>query len=473
MSTFETYYDQNPIAAIDRNQWVWVDPFIDVMFRNKSIFTPLVRFADYTPTASQITTGRELLPGHVNHNNIGLRQKYITAAYFDSRERKIQSNKRYGAKVQYDHYDPLINQWQTRGRAGFAAGILGQHLNRSMLVTHEKLARDAVLTNVNVKTYAGGATNFATLAGTSSFKFDIQELRDVKLRLSVRVKDAMQEWGEYDGAPVPGVNDMLVITTPGVIYDIWDQIDSKYMMDLRDLGDERIINGGQVRYKGWTFVESWDALLWNAGVISKQVSVILPITAGDGAPDPDVTAAVDGVYYVGQSSSGIRHYVQCSDLGTSAFAAGDFVTLHVARTTGNGVTDGVDPLDGQTMQLEVYSVDETNERLTFRMPVMDDYTDSFTVSTLAGSAVSPAVAAYAFITKAAHVHPVYQIGARGSSLFAIRQPIRTHVPPAIDDFMSVVRVSWDEYGEMNPWQKDLHEVNFVRGSFGNRGSISV
>lgn len=470
MSTFETYYDQNPIAAIDRNQWVWTDPFIDVMFRNKSIFTPLSRFADYTPTASTIVTGRELLAGHVNHNPIGLRQKYITASYFDSRERHIVSNRRYGAKVQYDHYDPLINQWVTRGRAGFAAGILAQHLQRSMLVTHEKLSRDAVLTNVNVKTYANGATTMAGLGSNSSYKFDITALRDVKLRLSVRVKDALQEWGEYDGAPVPGVSDYLCITTPGVIYDIWDQIDSKFMMDLRDLGDERIINGGVVRYKGWTFVESWDACLWNSGVITKQVAVSAPITAGDGAPDPTSTA-VDNVFYVGQASSGLTHYVQCSDLGTGNFVKGDLVTLHVARTTANGVTDGVDPLDGATMLLEVYSVDETNERLTFRMPVMDDYNQSFGYTTLAGAGAVGS--AYGFITKAAHVHPVYEIGARGGSLFAIRQGIRTHTPPAIDDFESVVRVSWDEYGQMNPWQQDLHEIHFVRASFANRGAVGM
>lgn len=39
-------------------------------------------------------TGRELLPGHVNHNSIGLRQRYITAAYMDSRERQVRADSR-------------------------------------------------------------------------------------------------------------------------------------------------------------------------------------------------------------------------------------------------------------------------------------------------------------------------------------------------------------------------------------------
>ena len=470
MATFEQYYDANPLGAIDRNQWTEFDPVIQVMFRNKSIFTPLIQWAPLNPNASLFVTGRELLAGHVNHNPIGLRQKYITSAYFDSRERRLSANKRYGGKVQFDHYDQIINQWRLGGRQGFADGILRQHLNRSMLVTHEKLARDSMLTNVNVTTYPSGATDFAGLLANSDFKYDITHLRETELRLSVRAKDAMQEWGEYDGAPVPGVSDMLVITTPGVIYDVWDQMDSRFMSDLRDLNDARIMNGGVVRYRGWTFVQSWDACLWNAGTIVKQVAVIGPITAGDGAPDPDTTA-LDGIFRVGQNSSGITHYVPCTDLGTTQFVKGDMVTLHVGRTATYGITDGVDPLDGRTMLLEVYAVDETNERLSFRMPVMDDYNESFTYTTLAGS--GSVGTGYAFITKAADIHPVYEIGARGGSLFAIKEGIRLHNPPAIDDFESVVRVAWDEYGEINPWQKDLHEIQYVRATFGNRGAVGL
>jgi hypothetical protein len=469
MATFEEYYDANPMGAIDRNQWTEFDPVINVAFHENSIFTPLIQWADMSPQAQLLVTGRELLPGHVNHNAIGLRQKYITAAYFDSRERKIRANLRYGGKVQYDVYDQLINQWRLGGRQGFADGILRQHLNRSILVTHEKIARDATLRNANVVTYPNGATSFADLTAAGDYKFVIESLRQTSLRLSVRVHDAMQQWGEYDGAPVPGIKDMLVITTPGVIYDIWDQMDSRYMMDLRDLGDERIINGGQVRYKGWTFAQSWDAALFNSGIITKQVAVTLPITAGDGAMDPDVDSPLDATWYVGQSSSGVTHYVQCTDFAPGDFAVGDFVTLHTARTASYGITNGVDPLDGQSMVLEVASVDAAANTLIFRMPVMDDYNAPFTATPDGGASGT----CYGFITKGAHIHPVYEIGARGHSLFAIKRGVKLHTPPAIDDFESVTRVSWDEYGAINKWQGDLHEIEFVRASFGNRGVVGV
>jgi hypothetical protein len=464
MTTFEDYYDANPLGAINKNQWTEFDPLINATFQDRAVFTPLVQWADMNPNAQLYVTGRELLPGVVNHNSIGLRQKFITAAYVDSRERHIVSAARYGAKVQYDVYDEVINQWRGRGRAGFADGILRNHLSRSILLTHEKLARDATINNCNVVTYANGATNFAGLSASSDYKFNIQELRDVALRLSVRVKDAMLAWGEYDGAPIPGVNDMLVITTPGVIYDLWDQMDSRYMMDLRDLGDTRIINGGIVRYKGWTFAQTWDAALWNSGTITKQVGIQNPVTAGDGAYDPAVSA-VDNTYYVGQNSSGVTHYVMTTGFSSTDFVAGDFVSLHTARTSAYGVSNGCDPLDGATVLMEVVHADNSTGELVFRMPVMEDFNVPIQDATLG--------TVYGYITKAAHVHPVYEIGARGHSLFAIRRGLKLHTPPAIDDFESVVRVSWDEYGQMNKWQGDLHEINYVRATFGNRGSLSV
>jgi hypothetical protein len=85
-------------------------------------------------------------------------------------------------------------------------------------------------------------------------------------------------------------------------------------------------------------MQSWDAALFNMGPITKQVAVTEPINAGDGAPDPDNDDPIDNTWYVGQASSGIKHYVQCSDFADGNFAVGDFVTLHTSRTSSWGVT---------------------------------------------------------------------------------------------------------------------------------------
>lgn len=470
---FEVYYDQNPIAVWDRNRWTMYDPAINVAFRTSSLLTPMVNWVPLESfggsNAPTVVTGREALPGHSNHNTIDVRAKYINAAYMDSRERRITAPNHYGGKVQLNEYDSLINMWRNGGAQGFIDGILRQHLANDIVTQHEKIARDMILNYTNTKSYAGGAANFSGMSANSSYLFDPGVLRDMKLRLSYRSMFSLQQYGTY-AQPLPGMNEGLILTTPGVFHSIWDNLNHEYIQRLNILQDKNILNGSILSYEGFTFMESHSLTLWNAGVITKQVAVTSPITAGDGAPDPDSTT-VDSTWYIGQSSNQITHYVQCSDLGTSQFAAGDIVTLHTARTDTWGITDGVDITDGETMTLEVLSVDEANERLTFRSPVMADFISGFGYTTLAGS--SSVGTAYAYITKAMHVHPMYVFGARGGSVFAIRRPVELHMPPAVDDFESVWRFSWDEYGGPNRWNGDLAEIHFVAGSFGNRGAVSI
>jgi len=477
MSDWSTYYDANPIGVIDRNRWTLYDAAVAVKFYQSSIFTPLVAWATLESLGAQnapvFVTGRELLQPITNHNPIGLRQRYLDALYMDTRERRILANNHYGSKVQFERYDPLINMWRAGGSQGFIQGILDKVLGNTVVWTHEKLCRDAIINNTAVQTYANGATDATSMAATSEYKFDLRELRKIALKLSVRSRFALQAWGDY-AQPVPGSNDKLFIGTPGVIFDMNDQMEAEWMQDLRDLGDERILNGGVIRYQGWTMVESWDAALWNAGIITKQVAVTAPITAGDGTRDPSSQAV--GVWYTGQSSSGIKHYVQCSSFSANDFVAGDFVTLHTARTTKFGVLDGADYQDGKSLLLEVMDVDATNYRLTFRTPVMGDYQDGMSVTelgTTAGSTAYSTGTGYAFITKGATLHPAYMFGARGGNFFAIRQPLEMHTPDPIDDLQMVQRVSWDLYGGMNAWQPDLNEINWVRASFANRGDVSI
>lgn len=474
---FDRYYSLNPIEAWDRNRWSAVDPAIAVAFRQQSLFTPLIDWVSLdslaagtgTTNPTEITTGREALPGHVNHNPIATRAKYITPDYVDSRERKLRSRYRYGGKIQLESYDQLVNMWRNGGTQGFIDGILRTHLNNSIVGTTEKIARDSLLTMGTIKTYAGGATNLAGLSATSDFVLDPKELRDVKLKLSVRSKWAFQNFGDYAN-PIPGSNLYLVITTPGVFHAMFSNLNSEYVQRLTALGNQSIMNLDMIQYEGFLFMQSWDAALFNMGPITKQVGIIEPITAGDGAPDPDSTA-IDDLWYVGQSSANIKHYLQCSDFGASDFAAGDFVTLHTARTSAYGVTDGVDVTDGYTETFEVQSFDHSLNRIVLRTPVMTDYTQQYAHTTLGGAGAVGT--AFAYLTKALHVQPAYIFGARGGLRFAMRKPVEIYNPPAIDDFQSTTRVSWDMHGEMNRWNTDLWEVHMSVGSWGNRGAVAL
>jgi hypothetical protein len=88
--------------AWDRNRWSVVDPAIALAFRQNALFGPLIDWVALdqlaagtgTTNPTEITTGREALPGHINQNAINPRAKYITADYLDSRERKLRSRLR-------------------------------------------------------------------------------------------------------------------------------------------------------------------------------------------------------------------------------------------------------------------------------------------------------------------------------------------------------------------------------------------
>lgn len=465
---FAAYYGQNPIEVWDRNRWTLRDRAITPLFYTNTLFTPYTRWQPLPEGAPEYVTSRELLPGHSNHNPIPLRAKFTTAAYLDSRERTLRADFHYGGKVQFDKYDELVNMWRANGEQGFIQGVLRQHLAYDVVAQTEKISRDMLLNYANVKTYAGNATDFATVGNTTAYLFDPSVLRDTKLRLAFRSMDALQRYGTY-AQPLPGLNLNVVITTPGVMHSIWDAgLNYEILERLALLQNSALLNGAVLVYEGFAFLESFAATLWNAGAITKQVAVTEPIAAGDGAPDPNTTK-VDDTYLVGQS--GVKHYVQTSGFSSGDFVPGDFVTLHVARTNAYGVTDGVNVTDGFTMEMEVYAADHTTGRLVFRRPITADYINAFPYASLGGSAATGT--AYAFVTKARHIHPSYLFGARGGCVFAIRRPIQFHTPPAFDDFESVVRFTWDMYGGPNKWDGDLWEIHFAAGSFGNRGPVTI
>jgi len=393
--------------------------------------------------------------------------------YTDMRRRKLVSEARYGNKVQIHEFDELVSRYGG-GSHQFMLNVLRTRLMGGIIETHELLARDALVEYAlhkylaNGEAWLAGTYDFSTISTTASWQIEVKLLEEVRLRLAERSMEYTQEWGTY-AQPVPGwPNDILCLTTPGVMYDLWNTEEGRFMRDLRELQDERIINGGQARWRGITFAETMDAVLWNAGTLSKQVGVTSQIKWGDGSPDPDSTM-VDNMFLVGQSSTGITHYVQCSDFADGDFTKGDRLTIHTSRTTDYGITDGCDFTDGKSLTLEVYSADHSLNRLTFRWPITEEYRDPFIATPNGGSAAT----LYAFITKAQNIHPMYVIGSRGMATFASRRKIRIYQPGDDADLPGIHRVSWDEYGQMNRWNLDIYEILYFAGSGTRSGRDKV
>lgn len=490
----DRYLDLHPFRQDaenwDQASWDERSAVIDVAFHAPNvIFTPLVGSSMVMSPGigwdQYMYTGAEIRPAHINHTPIGRYQRMMGPIYFDTRQRKVRARNRWGAKSQYDIRDQMVTRYGNDTESFISAALRSQ-LAANIVGQTEKICRDGLISNAlhqfmyDGSAFVAGTHDFSNLPDTADGIFDLKLLEEVALRLATRCENTLKQWGNY-AQPVPGQNfrnSVLILTTTGTYWDFWHSEEQEWMVDLRQLQDDRIINGGQVQYRNFaTIVDTGSnaMLLHNAGNITKQVAVTSPIRWGDGAPDPETTA-VDNMWYAGQSGTEVTHYVQCTDLGTSQFAKGDFVSIHTSRlaATDYGIADGVDFLHGKTYVAEVYEVDEDNERLTFRDPITEQYEDAFAYTTLANEA--SAGNAYAFITKATHVAPVMVIGTRESVQFVQRrQPdgslIQYHRPVDTNvDFPSIERVTANWYGEINPWELDVYEIFYVNAAWANRGA---
>jgi hypothetical protein len=471
-----------------QDRWDERSAIIDTAFHRPEVyFTPLVGNSITMPDGvgwdQYYYVGAEIVKAHINHEPIGRYARMTTPIYVDTRQRRVRARDRWGSKIQYDVRDQMVTRYGN-DTAGFISAVLRDQMAADIVGQQEKISRDGML-NFALHQYlydgtqfVNGTADFSDIPQDASGVFDIKIQETVALRMAYRSEYTLKQWGDYAN-PVPGANfrnSVLVMMTTGSYWSIWNSEEQQFMIDLRQLQDSRIINGGRVMYRDFVTIQDTGAgplVLWNAGTLTTQVAVISPVMWGDGSPDP-ASDSIDGVFLTGQSS-GPTHYVQCSSFAAGAFAAGDMVTIHTGRREDYGITDGVDFLHGKSMVAEVYEVDATNNRLTFRNPLTEQYDEAFDYRTLAGSASSGT--AYAFVTKAQHIHPVMVVGTREMVQFVRRrQPdgtmVQYHRPVDTNvDFPSVERVTANWYGEVNPWNLDVVEVFYCSAPFANRGAI--
>lgn len=481
------YLDFNPVHQWDQDTWDERTSIIDGRFHRQDVyFTPLVGHGLTMPPGVDRDqwwhVKNEIRPSHVNHNPIGWNQRMTTALYIDQRQKRVRARYRYGSKVQWSKRESLITRFgnDTDAWIRFA---LQEQLSDNIVGQIERTCRDGLLDNAlhrfmyNGDAFELGVADFSTLPDNDTGIFQVDILEDIALRLAYRTEKTRHAWGNY-AQPVPGENfrdSVLIMTTSGTYWSIWNSPESDYMVDLAQLQDGRIINGGKVFYRQFATIQDTGAgaqILFNAGNITTQVAVTEPINYGDGAPDPE-TESVDDMYYAGQHN--VKHYVQCSAFTAGDFVKGDVVSIHVRRTDEWGITDGNAFTDGKTYVAEVYEADASSNQLVFRDPITEEFVDPFSYETLAGASASGT--AYAFITKATHVHPVFVMGTREGVQFVKRRNIQdgwiNYYTPTDNnvDYPSIERVTCDWHGEVNPWELDVYEVFFCNGAFANRGGV--
>ena len=377
-------------------------------------------------------------------DSIGLRDLWLPSLKTDSAKITITMQHQAG-KIALHKYDEYITYWRKAGMAGLR-GITRGLLAPQLTDTLDILARNAFLGGP-FSLYAGDASNdgFNDMDSTTDDIFKIGMLEKIWLGLSYRNAPMAQ-------SPEGPTGSIVVMTTPGVIYDIraasgsdWVSL-QQYTANIVKLPYEV----GSVY--GCRFLQDPRLTLWNSGVLSATSHVITAISAGDGA-----YATVDEVYAPGQS--GATAYVQLSG-GASSFSVNDIVAICTTRTSSHDVTNAPDETSEKTIYRRVVNVDSGNNRLSFDKPILWNY------STDLGGGI------YAYVVKGKHIHASICLGGPNGVVAGVAQPPEMHVPPTVDDIMSMYRFSWDAYMKYQRFRPELYETIYSLGSTRVKGAVA-
>jgi len=399
----------------------------------------------------------QLLSPHPDYTALAVRQMWMPASHIDSRSVEITFS-RYGGKVAYTVYDDIVSYWKQNGVAGLRRimrGALGEH----MIEVLDMLARNAYLDGAidsGFVLYQGGGSDFSAI-GTGD-TFDINVGLDIWLGMTQR--DVAQVIG-----PNGAGGSIVCYTSPGVIYDIQKGTDGKdgWVAINQYANPGALLRNEVGSFKNVRFVQSPKLVLWNCGTIIAQGSVTTAINAGDGAPNPGTTK-VDNTYMVGQTTAGVKNYIEVGSWGTGTLASinvGDIITIHVTRTSANGITNGVNFQEGTLHNRRVVSKTATPDRIVLDKPIMVD------MNTDLGGGV------YAYVTKGRNIHGSIFVGGPNGIVSGVAAPPRIHTPAPVDDYEMMQRFSWDAYLGYQTYDPNVFEVVFSAGTTRVKGDATV
>lgn len=310
------------------------------------------------------------------------------------------------------------------------------------------LARNAFLGGP-FSLYAGNASNdgFNDLNSTTDDIFKIAMLQQIWLGLSYRNAPMAQ-------APEGPTGAMVVLTTPGVIYDIraasgsdWITL-QQYNTNVLPLPYEV----GSVY--GCRFLQDPRLTLWNSGTQTDTEHILVAVSPGDGAH-----TAVDEVYVPGQS--GATPYITVGSVAN--FSVNDVITICRVRTGTYGVTNGPDHTDENTIYRRIVSVDTTNNRLALDKPILSD---AFRTETSPGNGI------YGYVIKGKHIHGSICLGGPNGVVAGVASPPEVIVPPTVDDLMSIFRFGWQAYMKYQRFRPEVYETIFSLGATRVKGTVA-
>lgn len=460
--TFDSAYPDHPWEAVTTKERQYYDPTLRDIYYRQAVYTRFasLQFPQIQDHRARTMTITSLIPPHANSDSVGLRQLWLPSSFVDSFARTITFEHLAG-KLALHKFDDMVTYWQYNNRQGLL-GIINKWLGRMMVDILDKRTRNAFIEGAftqggyGMVGPTGALANWAALDNTHRVTTDLID----------QIHLGMGDRGVPYAAGLDGpVGNILCVTSPGVIYDLQREADAgalhanKWVNAQMYAGAQRLIAGEVGMYHHVRFIQSPKAVLRNAGEIIIQATVTAPISAGQGAPDP-ATTKVDGTRAVGQPAS--THYIQL-DAATvmTDFTVNSIVSIHVDRTNANGVTNGVDINDGKLHERRIVAVDGALKRLTFDLPIMEDF------DTDLGGGV------YAYVTKGHNVHTMLFLGGADGIAVGVGQPPRFYTPGPVDDLMAMFRFSFDMYMGWQLFEPQVFEVVALSAPVRYKGAMDT
>lgn len=358
----------------------------------------------------------------------------------------------------------MFSYWQKNGATVGLLNIIQQSLGQVIVDHMDLLARNAFYAHPFPVIGMNGASSFAGLSGTT----DIMNT-DLIDQVWLALHDRQKPYSAIAQGYVTG-DEVICITTAGAVHDLKREVGTGAgglnFVDIQkytESGRATLLKGELGMYRGVRFVDSPMAKIWNAGDITAQTTITAAVTPGSGAPDP-TTVLVEGSRKVGQP--GATHYITVAS--TTGFSNGDMITIHKERHTsgtvlaafGAGTVNGPKVSDPMRQDVEIYEVIDATH-LSLKEPYMMTSDYGAGLETDLGSGV------YGYITKAVTVHSALFLtpGLSSNALVAgVAQPPVIYMPPAIDDYLSINRVTYDFWMKYQLWDARAYHLAYLRGS---------
>jgi hypothetical protein len=461
----EYLVDETPWPDLSSRNREWYDPYMMAAYINDSMWYRIVQYVvNMRPTHAKTINLTSAIPAMADIEEQSLRGITLPRVYYDSMEQEITVTN-YGAMIQAHKWDAMIYQWAEKARSANRAqyvndgipqtdlfGFIQNRLGPQMVETMDVLARNAFLSNSKYRSFASDATGFHDLAAGDTFNPEIA--RSVQLGADYTI-----------GTDVS----FPAVVSPSATYAAKQLATTDDYIDWnKAVQNPQLLNYVVAEFENVSWIHNWRMVLWNCGEVLAQASITEVVNVGDGAPDP-ASERVDDTFAVGSPDA--THYLQVSAISDpttaeTGFKANDKVTLHRYRPTADAamaVEDGVQWNHHANIDAEVYSVDYTNNRITLKLPVLNEK-----YSTALGTGM------YGWVTKARDVHAAvfFKKGLGNPGVVAgVMQSPQFHILPPMDVRQAVYSFSWDAYMKYQMVDPDAFEIHFYAGAIRRGGSV--